>query len=517
MHEIADEVLISTGIYDSISKEPYAGYVVIKGDSILEVGKGEVPLKYRNSSIPFHDYGDATICAGFGDTHTFFTGFIIDNLGIDLTGIEDLNQLCDIVRKALMAEGVKAVFGNHLSPELAGQSQTQECLNEWSPDVPVILFVPGHGTCAMNQKAREEYGFTPQTCYSEALYKIMGIYLNDRNFVDDQLVSYMHMLNSRGVTSVKEMGFDDFYGFTDVLKEFDDQKKLTLRISFMSQPVGAPANIAYGKQMREKFKSEFVSFSGYNQMTDGLILARQGHLVEPYEGTSTVCEKKIDYDTIEKEVLLADENGFRFTLHSEGDGAFRKILDIYEKCRRNEDGSLQNRHGITDLELTTPEDEERMATLNAFGEIYAQVYALDTYEGYVESYKEVVGKRQERYLNYRSLVDHGVRLCGATDLPLLIPSIPESIYYGCANYGMDKNKRINPENGLTIAEMLNAWTINSQYAMQREDILGTLEAGKRADIVIFTGDLFHTPVEDILEVEVERTIVNGQEVYNRKD
>ena len=515
MHKIADEVLVSTGIYDSVSQEPYAGYVVIKGDSILEVGKGEVPDKYRDPSISFHDYGDATICAGFGDTHTFFTGFIIDNLGVDLTGVEDHKTLGDIVRKALSAEEVKVVLGNHLSPKLAEESRTEALLNEWSHKVPVVLFVPGHGTCAMNRKAREEFGFSPQACYSEALYKIMGIYLNDRTFVDGQLASYMHMMNARGVTSVKEMGFDDFYGFTDVLKEFDDKKKLTLRISFMSQPVGAPANIEYGKKMREKFRSEFVRFSGYNQMTDGLILAKQGHLTEPYEGTSTVCEKKIDYDTIEKEVLLADENGFRFTLHSEGDGAFRRILDIYEKCRRNEDGSLQNRHGITDLELTMPEDEARMAALNVFGEIYAQVYALDTYAGYVEAYKEVIGKRQERYLNYRSLADHGVRLCGATDLPLLIPSIPESIYYGCANYGMDRQERINPENGLTIAEMLNAWTVNSQYAMQREDILGTLEAGKRADIVIFTGDLFRTPIEDILEVEVERTIVNGEEVYNR--
>ena len=284
----------------------------------------------------------------------------------------------------------------------------------------------------------------------------------------------------------------------------------------MSQPVGAPADIEYGKRMREKFKSEFVGFSGYNQMTDGLILAKQGHLVEPYEGDSTVCEKEIDYETIEKEVLLADENGFRFTLHSEGDGAFRRILDIYEKCRRNEDGTLQNRHGITDLELTMPEDEARMAALGAFGEIYAQVYALDTYEGYVEAYKKVIGSRQGRYLNYRSLTDQGVRLCGATDLPLLIPSIPESIYYGCANYGMDGQRQINPENALTVAEMLYAWTINSQYAMEREDILGTLEAGKRADIVIFSGDLFRTPVEEILGIEVDRTLVNGQEVYNRR-
>ena len=146
-----------------------------------------------------------------GDTHTFFTGCIIDNLGIDLTGIEDLEQLEVVVRKELSAKKGKAVFGNHLSPALAGQSQTEECLNAWSPDVPVVLFIPGHGTCAMNRKAREEYGFSPEACYAEALYKIMGIYLNDRDFVDDQLVEYMHMLNAPTGCDIKEIRSVNFF------------------------------------------------------------------------------------------------------------------------------------------------------------------------------------------------------------------------------------------------------------------------------------------------------------------
>ena len=61
-----------------------------------------------------------------------------------------------------------------------------------------------------------------------------------------------------------------------------------------------------------------------------------------------------------------------------------------------------------DLELTEPEDEKRMAKMGAFGEIYAQVYALDTYDGYVNAYRDVIGARQERYLNYRSLADQDV-------------------------------------------------------------------------------------------------------------
>lgn len=517
MRNRADEILVSTCIYDSVSKVPFYGYVAVKGDSIFEIGKGDVPEKYKNGEIKITNYGNGTICAGFGDTHTFFTGFIIDHLGIDLSAAEDLEELRAVLENELLGKrNDKALFGNHLKEKLALQEATENMLSELSSQIPIVLFVPGHGSCAMNQKARNQFGFTPDTCYAEALYKMMGIYLNDRDFVDKELEAYMHMLNTHGITSVKEMGFDNFYGFTDVLRDFEKKGKLSLRISFMSQPVGEEINISYGKKMRECFQSEFLQFAGYNQMTDGLIINRQGHLKEPYEGTDVICEKKIDYKRLEEDVLEADRNEFRFTLHSEGDGAFCEILNILEKCQK-ENGILKNRHGITDIELAEEEDIKRMAQLSAFGEIYAQVYCLDTYKGWVDAYREVIGERQKRYLNFRKLADYGIRLCGATDLPMMIPDIPEAVYYGCGNYSCEGSDRINPENALTVSEMLDVWTINSQYAMERENILGTLEAGKRADIVIFDNDLFQVPVERIREVKVQRTLVNGREVYSREE
>ena len=408
------------------------------------------------------------------------------------------------------------MFGNHLEKKFVKNEAAEKMLERVMPDKAVVLFTEGHATCLMNKKAKEEFRFDEDHCYSEAIYKIMPLYLNDRFFIEKELISYMKLLNSRGITSVKEMGFDDFYGFTDVLEEMELNHELTLRIAFMSQPVGAEPNIKYAKDMEQKFKGDYVRFSGFNQMTDGLILKKEGHLLEPYEGTTITCKKEIDYEKLEKQVLEADENGIRYTLHSEGDGAFHEILNIYEKCRKK-NGKLENRHGITDLELTDPEDEKRMAALGVFGEIYAQVYALDTSEGYVNAYEKVIGERQKRYLNYRSLIKNGVRLCGATDLPLLIPSIPESIYYGCANYGSDHNKRINPENGLTVQEMLDAWTINSQYAMEREKEFGSIEMGKKADLVIFDRNIFKTPMEEMLLVQVEKTMVNGKIVYTKEE
>lgn len=509
-----DELLHTLCIYDSVEKVPYEGCIFLKDGKIANVEKGSIKKEYLEKADTVTECGDKTVCAGFGDTHTFFTGYVIEHLGVDFSDCHSIEQL----EKKITAQKdiVHVMFGNHLEKKFVKNEAAEKMLERVMPDKAVVLFTEGHATCLMNKKAKEEFRFDEDHCYSEAIYKIMPLYLNDRFFIEKELISYMKLLNSRGITSVKEMGFDDFYGFTDVLEEMELNHELTLRIAFMSQPVGAEPNIKYAKDMEQKFKGDYVRFSGFNQMTDGLILKKEGHLLEPYEGTTITCKKEIDYEKLEKQVLEADENGIRYTLHSEGDGAFHEILNIYEKCRKK-NGKLENRHGITDLELTDPEDEKRMAALGVFGEIYAQVYALDTYEGYVNAYEKVIGERQKRYLNYRSLIKNGVRLCGATDLPLLIPSIPESIYYGCANYGSDHNKRINPENGLTVQEMLDAWTINSQYAMEREKEFGSIEMGKKADLVIFDRNIFKTPMEEMLLVQVEKTMVNGKIVYTKEE
>ena len=117
-----------------------------------------------------------------------------------------------------------------------------------------------------------------------------------------------------------------------------------MRVHFMSQPVGAPMNLAFGQEMRARFHGDFVRFSGYNQMTDGSISQMEGEMKQPYEGTDILCAKKIDWAGLEKDALAADAHGFRFSLHAQADGAIAKTLDIYEKCAKDGSGKLVNRH-----------------------------------------------------------------------------------------------------------------------------------------------------------------------------
>lgn len=130
----------------------------------------------------------------------------------------------------------------------------------------------------MNQAAINRYQFTPETCYPESYVRFLPDLLGDKDFIIPEFKRYIKMMNSKGITSIKEMGFDDFYGFTDILAELESENDLTIRVNFMSQPVAEPFNLSYGKEMREKFKGEFVRFSGYNQMTDGSISELCGDL-----------------------------------------------------------------------------------------------------------------------------------------------------------------------------------------------------------------------------------------------
>lgn len=190
------------------------------------------------------------------------------------------------------------------------QEAGETLLEEKYGEKPVIIFASDRGSCIMNGKAKEIYGFTSETCYPESYHRIMKEYLNDREFIESEFADYMSMMNQKGVTTVKEMGFDDFYGFTDYLKELERKDKFTLRTFFMSQPVGVPMNLKYAKRMRKMFTGEKIRFSGFNRMTDGTIASYKGELKEPYENESFSCNLEIPWSEIEDDVLAADRKAF---------------------------------------------------------------------------------------------------------------------------------------------------------------------------------------------------------------
>lgn len=514
MSKFADILLQSNCIFTAGGEAPFAGYVAIADGRITAVGKGEADSAYIGPETKVYDLGERTVSPGFSDVHCFFTGYSVGFLGADLGSCTTEAELvAAAVDYAATIGEDRPVLCHGWNAETVSVSGTA-ALDAAFGNRPAILFASGCETCWMNQAALSKYQFTPDTCYPEAYVRLLPDILGNRDFIVPEFKKYMKMMNGRGVTSVKEMGFDQFYGFTDVLADLEAAGELTLRVNFMSQPVAADASLEYGIAMREKFKGEFVRFSGYNQMTDGSISQLCGYLKKPYNCADTICAQDINWQKLGDEARAVDAEGFRFSLHAQGDGAIAKVLDIYETCKREKNGRMVNRHAITDLEFSDPADLERMGRMGVIAEIYPQIQSIADREGKLAMISEKIGMDRGRYYwNRRKMADSGVLISCGTDLPLLIDNIPESVYHAVGGYFPEGGEPFNKQNMLTVTELLTAWTSGGAYNLGCEEELGTLEVGKKADIAVLSGNIFTTAVEDARDLCVDLTLLGGKIVH----
>ncbi len=502
-------------LFTATGEQPQEGFVLIEGNKIVKVGEISELDGYVDDDTEILDLYGKVVSPGFVDNHVFFTGYIWQRVGFDASHIRSEEELLKNIEKAAQAlPGNKAVLGHGLDPEFRCSN---ERLNRLYPERPVIVFNESREWCFMNRAAEEAYGFTAEECWAEMCWRLFEEILSDKEYARAQYLKFQDLLASKGITSIKEIGFDNYYGFAPVLKELEDEKVLKHRVNLVSQPVREGADFTYGWACREMFAGDQVHFMGYNIMVDGDIESGDGDLLDEYQNAPGIhCGMEINYDEIEKTVLEADRQGFRCALHAEGDAAVRHCIDIFEKCRI-ENGERDARHAIVDMELIDPEDRKRLHALGISVISYIQI--MNCY-GSRENYWDrqiLTEDRQKTVWAYRSLLeDHG-RLCFGTDLPLDVPDIPQSVRCGVFRLFPDgtPDEGYHPEEALDVSQLLTCWSKNGQEANFEENRLGTIEEGKLADLAVTDTDIFSCGPDKIGKAEVCMTIYDGKIVYRK--
>jgi len=491
------------------------GFVLIDGNKIVKVGVISELARYTDDDTEVIDLYGKVVSPGFVDNHVFFTGYIWQRIGFDASSVESEEELIGRIQTAAQELPENAVIlGHGLNNEL---EFSNENLNSLYPEQPVIVFNEAREWCYMNHAAEEKYHFTGEECWAEKCWRLFKDILSDKAFAKVQYLEFQNLLASKGITAIKEIGFDDYYGFAQVLKVLEDEKMLKHRVNLVSQPVGEDADFAYGQRCRKLFDGDQVRFMGYNIMIDGDIESGDGDLLDEYLNHPGMhCGMDIDYESIEKNVMEADRQGFRCALHAEGDAAVRHCIDMFEKCRV-ENGDRNARHAIVDMELIDPKDRKRLKALNISAIQYIQI--MNCY-GSRENYwdKEILSEeRQKTIWAYKSILEDKGRLCFGTDLPLDVPDIPLSIKYGAFRRFPDGTPEggYHPEEALTPAQILTCWSKNGQEANFEEDRLGTIEEGKLADIAVIDTDVFSGTLSEVEKAEVCMTIYNGEIVYRK--
>ena len=311
------------------------------------------------------------------------------------------------------------------------------------------------------------------------------------------------MLTRAGLTSVHDARVTN-----DELLTYQEGKEsgdLALRAYLLMARDHFPALRDAG--LKTGFGDERLRLGGIKMVADGAIASRTAYLSEPYEGTEDDCGiLAIPAEEIESQVMEMHKAGFQVCIHANGDLTIDMVLSAYEKAQAA-DPRPDPRHRVEHCTLVNSGLLRRMRALGAVATPFC------TYVYYHGEKMPFYGDRRLAWMfAQRSFLDYGVVATGATDYPPG-PFEPLMGIQSCVTRTDSTGRVWGANQRVTIEEALKIYTINGAYASFEEDVKGSIEVGKLADLVVLGADPTQVDPHTIMDIPVERTVVGGATVY----
>jgi predicted amidohydrolase YtcJ len=269
---------------------------------------------------------------------------------------------------------------------------------------------------------------------------------------------------------------------------------------------------------RNEYESDLVSHDSVKLYLDGGFEGKTAALLEPYlDSEGDRGELIFSQDNLNAAVTRFDAMGLQVHMHAIGDRAVRSGLDAIEAARKA-NGPGDNRHTIAHLELIDADDFGRFAVLDTTANFQALWAYTD--EVITELYLPVLGEdRVEGLYPIASIVRSGGRIVGGSDWDVTSPNPMMAIEVAIRRQDPDEDSGpvLNENERVSLSNMIDAYTINGAWLMHQEDRAGSIEVGKRADIVVLDRDLFSIPSTEISETQVVMTLLDGKIIYFNQD
>jgi predicted amidohydrolase YtcJ len=246
---------------------------------------------------------------------------------------------------------------------------------------------------------------------------------------------------------------------------------------------------------------------------DGSIGSSTALFFEPYADDPRNVGLPSDHkDRLVEWGLAADAAGLQLSLHAIGDRAISDVLDLFERLART-NGPRDRRPRVEHDQHTHPRDFARHVPLGAIASVQPY-HAIDDGR-FLE--RRIGRQRSLSTYAFRSFLDHGVRLAFGSDWPVA-PLDPMLGLDAAVNRRTLDGKHPDgwfPEQKVTLAEAVRAYTLDAAYAAFLDDRTGSLTPGKYADLVVLDTDLFAVPADRIKDAKVDLTMLAGRVVYER--
>ncbi|MEG9297602.1 amidohydrolase [Mangrovibacillus sp. Mu-81] len=532
----AQKILKSEAVFTGTSPFPSPGFVAIREDKIIGCGPVSEMESYLDASTTVHDMENRLVMAGFHDFHLhFFLGAMFESfcqLTFGLTEDDTAKIAADYAIEHPDDEWVLG-FGWHHVRWPGRKLPSRHSLDRFLPHRPAILLNEEAHSAWLNTAALQKLGIdrhTPEPPFGRIekdesgeptgfLYETAVKYVT-RAFQFDECLKSKLMENmlkktaSFGITSVSDMLPLPGYTLGDpaFYRSFEERGKLTTRIHFLDVLDG---NLERSVSYKETYQSDRLRFSGLKQFLDGVPLTYTGFLLEPYADMPLERGGTIfTFEQYKKWIEEADRAGFRVRLHACGDAAVRMGLDLFEHAAVT-NGVRDSRHTIEHIEVCHPGDFHRFHELGVIASIQPEHMtsgSMDTH-----AYVDRLGSERSQYTwPIGSLQKHVAPLAFGTDFPIVDLNPMLGVYRAVTRMHEDGSPQggWNPVQKISLGDALKHYTKSSAYGNFRENELGTIEAGKKADLVVLDRNLFEVEPEEILEAEAVLTVMDGEIVYS---
>lgn len=547
--QYADLVLYNGKIITVDKNNTITEAIAISADTIMSVGSNESIKSYINDSTKKINLKGQTVLPGFIDSHAHLIGTGKAKVILNLQKAKNWDEVVSLVKNAVSnTKRGEWIIGRGWHQEKWNPKPVNNVkgypyhykLSKVSPNNPVLLsHASGHAIFA-NEKAMQIAKISPNTPNPHG-----GEIVKDKDgnpigvFMEEaETLIYAkhkeHQLNkptkelkrekqkyiniaikeclSKGITTLHDAGetFEDL----NIIKEMADSNQIKIRLYEMI--------LENYNSLKDSLKTirtigannKHLTIRAIKLYMDGALGSRGAWLLKPYSDLPEQSGLNVTaLSEIEKITKLAVENNFQICTHAIGDKANRTILDIYENTLKNNPNRTNLRWRVEHAQHLSPDDIPRFNKLGIIAAMQGIHCTSDA--SFVEKRLGEKRAKEGAYI-WRSLMENGTTICNGTDSPVEdIDPIP-NIYASVTRRRKDGNE-FYPNQKMTRLKAIKSYTINGAYAAFEENIKGSLEVGKLADITVLSKNILTIPSDEILNTKVMMTIVGGKILFRRNN
>jgi predicted amidohydrolase YtcJ len=520
-------------IYTVNEKQPLAQAVVIEGNKIIFVGSDAEAKKIIDASTKIVDLKGKLMLPGFIDDHVHFINGGNYLLGIDLRPAKSTTEFKNILKEYAEKHPDKWITGGYWDHEKWEKKElpTKEMIDEVVPDQPVFVErLDGHmgvansyvlklagitretknpdgGIIVKDPKTGEPTGVLKDNAMN-FVYNIIPPATFKENY--DAALAALNEAKRLGLTSVQDITYDDHL---EVYKKLREEGKLTCRI-YTRMPIAEYKKLV-DQNIQVGYGDDLIRMGSLKAFADGSLGSSTAWFFDKYNQDTTTYGLPMDIITngeMEKWCTDADLHHLQISVHAIGDRANSYMLDLFSKIEK-ENPKWDRRFRIEHAQHVRFQDIPKFAELG----VIASVQPYHCIDDGVWAEKRIGPERIKYTYPFKFFLEAGVNVCFGTDW-YVAPLNPLLGLYAAVTRRTLDDKNLNgwiPEQKISIEDAIKCYTLNSAYAGFEENIKGSIEVGKLADLIVLSEDILTIDPVNIKDAQVLMTVFDGKIIYNQ--